>query len=193
MLDVYAGGRWILVDVTGGNLPLVLIAGEDRERAFRCGMRGRMVYRQEHLRLRRAEVRLGDLLLTMSEFHVSDLHFQYVFDQGLGLHISPHAFVGVYFDWGRERSAQWQQHYTRRAADAGLPRPAFFHEANLAGVPDPASHELLSRTLVSLRAHYPDRHYGGDFTFVWQPLTAAFGRGERIGRDVRALLGEDGS
>ena len=101
-----------LLDVSNGNLPLLFITGADLRRYLKSGYRARMVYSVEQMNLRRISTWAGDALLTLSEFHVPDLHVQYIFKQALGLHISSTAFVGAFFDYGGIHSARYQGHYT---------------------------------------------------------------------------------
>lgn len=187
LLGFKIGGREYLADVSNGNLPLLFLAGADMHRYLAAGYRARMVYHVEHMNLRRVSNWAGDALLTLCEFHVPDLHFQYIFDQALGLHISPKAYVGAFFDYGGIRTARYQGHYTALADALRLPCPRFIREGNLQSVPDEALRETLFRVLVALREHYANPHYTGDFTFVVQPLG---GRSvpPRISRAVRGYL-----
>ena len=173
-LDVQAelAGQTILIDATNGNLPFTFLSSADAQRRIRGGMRARMVYRTERLKLAEASNLAGDIMLTVSEFHVPDLHFQFMFDHGLGLHISAAAYLGVFFDWGGERSRLMQNYYSRAARRRRMPFPRFVHEANLLSVPDENLRQLLERVLHALRAQYQRREYTGDFTFVIQPLTS---------------------
>ena len=104
LLGFEVGGDEYLVDVTNGNLPLLFLTGVDLRRYVKAGYRGRMVYSCERMNLRRVSTWAGDALLTLCEFHVPDLHFQYVFKQELGLHISPQAYIGAFFDYGGIRT-----------------------------------------------------------------------------------------
>ncbi|MEM7396093.1 MAG: hypothetical protein AAF492_27480, partial [Verrucomicrobiota bacterium] len=126
-LEVRPGRRRLLIDVTNGNLPFLFREGDDVEHMLNGGYRGRMVYRSEKLHLKRATPLLGDLLLTLSEFHAPDLYFDYIFDQGLGLHIDRDLFVGVYFDWGGEQAARMERYYAANARKRRMPYPRFLH------------------------------------------------------------------
>jgi hypothetical protein len=122
---------------------------------------------------------------------VPELHLQYVFKQGLGLQISPQAYIGVYFDWGGEASALKQNYYSSRARKLRFPYPRFIHADNLASVPDPHLRTLLDRTRKALRHHYPDKTFTGDFTFVIQPLAPHFWTLPRVSESVKRLCLEE--
>lgn len=184
-------GHEYLTDVTNGNLPFLFLNERDMQRFLRGGYRGRMVYSTEQMRLRRISRWAGDALLTLSEFHVPDLHFQYIFEQSLGLHISSSMFVGAFFDWGGERSARYQQHYATLADEQRLPSTRFMHEANLHALPDAGLRHTLQRVLTALRERYVKRHhYTGDFTFVLQPLHPYNDPRAFISSNLRPLLTE---
>jgi len=188
LVEVRLAGGSYLVDATNGNIPLHFLDGADTERYLRGGMRARMVYDIDRVQLRRAGNRTGDTLLTLSEYHVPELQTQYIFEQGLGLHISDRAFVGVYFDWGGERSQLQQNYYARRARSRALPPPRFLHADNLGCIPDTNLRVLLERTLAALRDNCRDPAYTGDFTFVLQPLTGSFWMRPRVSPSVRAVI-----
>ena len=65
----------------------------------------------------------GDILLLISEFHLPFTHWDYTFDQGLGLAILPDMYVGAYFDWGGECTQRLQSHYSK--ISKRLPRSCF--------------------------------------------------------------------
>ena len=159
-----------LTDVSNGNLPLLFISGADLERYLTAGYRARMVFHVERMNLRRISNWAGDALLTLCEFHVPDLHFQYIFKQSLGLHISSTAYIGAFFDYGGVRSARYQAHYSALAESLRLPYPRFIHEGNRVSLPDEALQEMLKQALKALRTQYANPYYTGDFTFVIQPL-----------------------
>ena len=186
LLGLTLGETDYLVDVSNGNLPLLFISGDDLKRYLKSGYRGRMVYHSEQMNLRRISCWAGDALLTLSEFHVPDLHFQYIFKQALGLHISSEAFVGAFFDYGGIHSARYQGHYTAQAEPLRLPRPRFIRESNMHSLPDEALQKTLKKVLDALRKNYADPHYSGDFTFVIQPLN----RGRILPRISRDLVKE---
>lgn len=189
ILEITVGAERYVIDVTNGNIPLVFLDADDSDTLVRHGCRARMVYRVERLAMRRASTWVGDALETLSEYHVPELHLQYVFTQGLGLHISPGAYIGVYFDWGGESSALKQNYYSARARKLRFPYPRFVHAANMHSVPDEALSELLTKTLDALRHQYADKQYTGDFTFVIQPLAPHFWTMPRISASVKRLLG----
>jgi hypothetical protein len=188
LLEMNVAGNSYLVDATNGNIPFHFLDAADTERVLKAGIRSRMVYHVERMQLMRAGNRTGDALLTLSEYHVPDLQMQYIFEQGLGLHISDRAFVGVYHDWGGSRSQLQQNYYTRLALRLGYPPPRFLHEANFRSIADEFLRSLLEKTLEALRERYRDPAYTGDFTFVLQPLNATFWKRPRISRSVRETL-----
>ncbi len=188
MLEVRIDGRWHLLDPTGGNIPLAFLDNTDAETLIRHGYRARMVYRVDRLNLRRASTWTGDALLTLSEYHIPRLHLQYVFEQGLGLHISADTYLGVYFDWGGQSSELRQNYYASRARKVRFPYPRFIHENNLHSVPDPLLRDLLAKTLAALRHQYDNQEYTGGFTFVVQPLTPHFWTMPRVSDSVKGRL-----
>lgn len=181
-------GRDYLIDSTNGNVPLLFLDDAAMNRLIACRYRARMVYTVEELNLRRISKWTGDALLTLSEFHVPDLHFQYMFDQGLGLHISSQAYIGIFFDWGGERSARMQHYYASQAKRLRMRFPRFLHGSNLHSIPDKSLMKLLETVLYALRERYEQRHYTGDFTFVIQPLTSEFWRRPHVSASVARLL-----
>jgi hypothetical protein len=180
-----------LVDATNGNIPLMFLDQSDAELLLRYGYRARMVYRVDKLNLHRVSTWTGDAMLTLSEYHVPELHLQYVFEQGLGLYISNDLYLGVYFDWGGEASALKQNYYSALARRVGFPYPRFVHANNLESVPDEELRCWLKRTFDALRHQYPNRHYTGDFTFVIQPVKPDFWTMPRVSKSVRRLLGDE--
>jgi len=191
ILEITLGAERYVIDVTNGNIPMVFLDADDSDTLVSHGCRARMVYRVERLAMRRASTWVGDALETLSEYHVPELHLQYVFAQGLGLHISSKAYIGVYFDWGGERSALKQNYYSSQARGRRFPYPRFIHADNMHSVPDPALGKLLTQTLDALRLHYADKQYTGDFTFVIQPLTPYFWSMPHISTSVKHLLGSE--
>ena len=193
VLEVMIDGKPYLIDATNGNMPLSFLDQEDADRRVRYGQRARMVYVVDRLNLSRQSAWTGDAMLTFSQYHVPELHLQYVFQQGLGLHISRDLFIGVYFDWGGESSALRQNYYSDRARRCRFPYPRFIHSENLHSVPDAALADLLQRALAALRYQYSDVHYTGDFTFVIQPLVPNYWARPRVSSSVRRLLWEQPS
>jgi len=190
VLEVVIDGKPYLIDATNGNIPLSFLDKEDADRRVRYGQRARMVYVVDRLKLSRQSTWTGDAMLTYSQYHVPELHMQYVFQQGLGLHISRDLFIGVYFDWGGESSALRQNYYSARARRRRFPYPRFIHSENLHSVPDAALEDLLRRALAALRYQYTNAHYTGDFTFVLQPLKPNYWVRPRVSSSVRRLLWE---
>jgi len=190
LIVVEIGGGRFLIDTTNGNVPFLFLNDADMQPFLAHGMQARMVHAVEHLYLRRVPNWVGDVLLTLCEFHVPDLQFQYMFDQGLGMEITSSLYVGAYFDWGGSRSSLMQNYYAVRAKRLRLPYPRFIHEQNLSSVPGRGLRERLAAALGVLREQYADPYYTGDFTFVLQPL-AHFWKHPRISRSVRDMLWPD--
>ena len=188
LLEVCVAERRYLVDATNGNMPLVVADETYTEQLLQSGMLARMVYNVDRVKLRRVGQRTGDLLLTIGEFQVPDLQLQYIFEQGLGLHISDRAFLGVYFDWGGERSRLQQNYYMKLARQREYLMPRFIHSENLTSVPDESLRELITHLLKVLRERYDDPVYTGDFTFVLQPLSPNFWMRPRLGKPISEAM-----
>ena len=188
ILDIALDGHSYLVDVTNGNIPLVFATGTDRENLLEGGVRARMVYRTEKLKFRPCSTLTGDILHTLSEFHIPELHVQYIFSQGLGLHISNDLFIGVFYDWGGESSALQENHYTSTARKAGFPCPRFIHGENLACLEDLELRPLFTALLAALREQVSETDYSGDFTFVLQPISGSFWKLPRISSSIARNL-----
>ena len=184
ILELRLAGEFYLIDATGGNIPLLFVDAQDASAFFRSRMRARMVYRTDRIYLARASQWVGDALLTLSQYHVPELHLQYIFKQGLGLSIGPSLFLGVYFDWGGERSRLQQNYYASLAKRAGFPYPRFIHQENLGAVPNESLRKQLENTLAALRVFYENKNFTGDFTFVIQPILDNFWRRPRVTRSV---------
>lgn len=189
LIEIEIGGCWYLIDVTNGNIPLLFLDEADADLFIQNGYRSRMISNVECLNLQRMPRWAGDALLTISEYHVPDLHFRYVFDQGLGLLISRELFVGAFFSWGQEVQARMENHFSSLARSNRLLFPRFVHEGNLQSVADEFLQELLCKTLRCLREQYRSNYYTGDFIFVLQPLTTPFWQHPRISRSVSKALG----
>ncbi|MCH8217025.1 MAG: hypothetical protein IH892_09660 [Planctomycetes bacterium] len=184
ILEVCLAGKRYLIDATGGNIPLLFLDEQDASAYFNGATRSRMVYRTERLHLSRVSEWVGDALLTLNQYHVPELHLQYIFKQGLGLSIGPSLFLGVYFDWGGERSNLQQNYYASLAKHAGFPYPRFIHPENLDAIPNENLRKQLENTLAALRVFYQNKNFTGDFTFVIQPILDNFWRRPRVTRAV---------
>ena len=191
LLGFELDGEEYLADVSNGNIPLTLLSSDDMNSYLDAGYRARMVFHVERMNLRRISTWAGDALLTLSEFHIHDLPFQYIFKQALGLHISSKTYVGAFFDYGGIQSAPYQPHSASLAQTNRLPFPRFIHEANLASLPDQALQETLTQALHALREQYDNPYYTGDFTFVIQPLNNDRWQRPRISKSIRELLFSD--
>ena len=184
ILEMRLAGKFYLVDATGGNIPLLFVDEQDASAFFRSPMRARMVYRTDRIHIARVSEWVGEALLTLSQYHVPALHLQYIFKQGLGLSIGPSLFLGVYLDWGGERSRLQQSYYASLAKRAGFPYPRFIHQENLAAVPNESLRKQLENTLAALRVFYENQSFTGDFTFVIQPILDNFWCRPRVTRSV---------
>jgi len=188
LLEIEIGIDKFLVDVTGGNIPLTFLDKGDSGRLIKGGFKARMVYKVDRLNLARTSNWVGDTLLTLSQYHVPDLHLQYIFQQGLGLQISNQIYIGVYFDWGGEYSARMQNHYATLAQKVRFPFPRFIHSNNIQSVPDKSLFTLLDKALIALHNEYKDKNYTGDFTFVIQPLRPHFWAMPRVSKSIKKVL-----
>ena len=184
ILELCLAGKPYLIDATGGNIPLLFLDEHDASAFFSCPMRARMVYRTDRLHLARVSEWVGDALLTLSQYHIPELHLQYIFKQGLGLSIGPSLFLGVYLDWGGERSRLQQSYYASLAKRGGFPYPRFIHPENLDAIPNENLRKQLENTLAALRVFYENKSFTGDFTFVIQPILDNFWRRPRVTRAV---------
>ena len=185
LIELHIGDEDYLIDTTNGNFPFMFLNSNDSKGFLRSGIRTRMVYNTERIKLRRMKKITGDLLLSLSQFHIPELHFQYIFKQGLGLQITSSCFIGVYFDWGGERSMTQQNYYSSMARKVGFPYPRFLHENNLDSIPDKNLRDMLRDLLYSLREIYNHSHYTGDFTFVWQPVINNFWESPKVSRSLK--------
>lgn len=188
LLEIEICGNRFMLDVTGGNIPLTFLDKCDSDGFIKNGFRARMVYKSDKLNLARTSNWVGDTLLTLSQYHVPDLHLQYIFEQGLGLLISRQAFIGVYFDWGAEHSTRMQNHYSALARKVRFPFPRFIHSNNIHCVPDKSIIVLLEKALNALHNEYKDRNYTGDFTFVIQPLLPHFWAMPRVSKSIKKFI-----
>ncbi len=159
-----------LIDVTNGNIPFLFLDEKDSITRLNAPMRLRMVYHMDRFYLKEVSEIVGDGILTISEFHIQDLYYQYIFKQQLGLSISEQVYLGVYFDWGGERSEQMQTFYATNAKKLKYPYPIFINERNIDSLEDENTKKLLKKFENSLRNIYCNKHYTGGFTFVIQPL-----------------------
>ena len=187
-LELQIADERILVDTTNGNVPMLFLTETDSEPYFNTRFTARMVYQQDHLHITRVPQWVGDTMLTLSEYHIPELHYQYVFDQELGLHISDTAYIGVYHDWGAKQSARIQHHYAALAQRIHLPYPFFIQANSLDSVPDRNLAQLLRQTLETLRVHYLQTPYTGDFTFILQPLKGHFWQKPRVSSSIQQIL-----
>ena len=190
LMEIKIGNENYLVDSTNGNFPFMFLDSNDSGKYFEAGIKTRMVYNTEKIKLRRTTKITGDILLTLAEFHIPELHFQYIFKQGLGIQISSNFYVGVYFDWGGDRSMNQQNYYSSMAKKVGFPYPRFLHIKNLESLPDEGLRKTLEKILYALRDRYKNSEYTGDFTFVVQPITNNFWKSHRISESVINKLGK---
>ena len=190
LMEINIGNENYLIDSTNGNFPFMFLDSNDSKKYFKAGIRTRMVYNTEKIKLRRTTKITGDILLTLSEFHIPELHFQYIFKQGLGIQITSKFFVGVYFDWGGERSMAQQNYYSSMAKKVGFPYPRFLHKNNLDSLPNEGLRKILDEIIHALRLRYSHSEYTGDFTFVLQPITNNFWESPRVSKSVVNKLGK---
>ncbi len=189
LMEIHIAEQNYLVDTTNGNIPFMFLSDTESEKFLRSGIRARMVYNTEKIKLRKTTKITGDILLTLSEFHIPELHLQYIFKQGLGIQIFSEFFLGVYFDWGGQRSAVQENYYSSMAKKVGFPYPRFLHQNNLDSLPDEGLRKVLNEVLNALRCRYDRSEYTGDFTFVLQPIVDNFWKSPRVSEAVINKLG----
>ena len=190
LLKIIIGRTSFLVDVTNGNMPFLFLQGKDISPRFKAPMRLRMVYHIDRFHLKEVSELVGDGILTVSEFHIKDLYYQYVFKQQLGLSISNNIYLGVFFDWGGERSEQMQTFYAANAKKLRYPYPLFIHEDNVDSLTDENTKKIIKELDKSLRSIYKYKHYTGGFTFVIQPLHQFRWNDWQISNGVKAMVND---
>ena len=89
------GNEEYLVDSTGGNIQFLFVNSDEAKRFFKKGYKARMFSKVDRLFLYPLENTSGDILLFISEFHLPFAHWDYTFDQGLGLAILTDMYVGA--------------------------------------------------------------------------------------------------
>ena len=191
ILEVELSDKTYLIDTTNGNIPFLFLMKTDSDNLMRGSMRSRMVYNTEKIKLRRSTGITGDILLTLGEYHIPDLHLQYILEQGLGIQISAECFLGVYLDWGGERSALQQNYYSSMARKVGFPYPRFLHQGNLKSLSDEGLRKVIEEVLFALHKCYANSSYTGDFTFILQPINNNSWRQPRISSQVIECLGKE--
>jgi len=189
MLEVAVAGDRYLVDATGGNIPLLFLNTHDAAPYLSAGYRSRMFSKVERLALRRTAPEIGDGLLMLCEYHLPDLHYGFIFEQGLGLAILSNLYIGACFDWGGERSAILHTHHATVARRQRLPYPLLLNDQTDALLPCDALLDLLREVRHRLKHDVADPHYSGDVEIVLQPLQDNFWRRPRLSAEVWGALG----
>ena len=183
------GNEDYLVDSTGGNIQFLFVNSDEAKRFFKNGYKARMFSKVDRLFLYPLEKSAGDILLLISEFHLPFTHWDYTFDQGLGLAILPDMYVGAYFDWGGECTQRLQSHYSKISKRLGFESPLFVEpgatkesEGTLLGV----NYEVLINEMI--RQYWNSEFYTGHISLCLQPYSFDFWRLPVLSNKAKNLL-----
>jgi hypothetical protein len=183
------GSKEYLVDSTGGNVQFLFVNSDDSSRLFKMGYKARMFSQVDRLFLYPLEKTAGDILLLISEFHLPLTHWDYTFDQGLGLAILPDRYVGAYFDWGGECTQRLQAHYSKVSKRLGFRPPVFIEsdldkesEGNLLGV----KYDIIMKEMMS--QYWNSEFYTGRISLCIQPYSFDFWRLPVMSNNTKNLL-----
>ena len=190
LLEVDVNEETYLIDMTGGNVPLIFLNEKDAEVYFKKGYSVRMVSQTDMLFLHRVPQWIGDAHLLVCEYHLSDAHFDLAFDQDLGLEISETQYVAAYFDYGGESSNRMRNHYEKLGISQKLDPPIFINEQTSHIPATDHSLDFFKDARTSILHSYHDPSYTGDVTIVVQPLRNNFWRKPMISRNLLPILKE---
>ena len=174
LLEVYLGEDTYLVDVTGGNVPLMFLNQSDSKTFFESGYSVRMVSRTDKLFLSRIPRWVGDAHLFVCEYHLPDAHFDLTFDQDLGLEITGNQYTGAFFDYGGEHSDRMYKHYEQISARENLARPIFINKTTTSNQTVNKGIQFYQNVRANILDCYHDKNYTGDITIVILPLNSNF-------------------
>jgi len=180
-VDVY------LVDVTGGNVPLMFLNQSEAKTFFESGYSVRMVSRTDKLFLSRIPLWVGDAHLTVCEYHLPDAHFDLTFDQELGLEITDHQYTGAFFDYGSEHSGRMRKHYQQISARQNLAPPLFINKTTKPDQPIERGIEFYQNARANILDCYRDKNYSGDITIVIQPLNSNFWSKPMVSQELESI------
>lgn len=188
LLEVEMADEKYLVDVTGGNVPLLFLNAADSQPFFKAGYPVRMVSLMDKLFLSRVPEWIGDAHLLICEYHLANAHYDLVFDQDLGLEISPEHYIAAFFDYGGDSSKQIRDHFRQLSTSQQLEPPLFITGKE----PVPEENGGLIRFFADARRRiidtYPDPNYTGDIGVVIQPLKNNFWRQPMLSSQLHSLL-----
>lgn len=188
LLEVTLGPETYLVDVTGGNVPLLFLNQADAAPFFKAGYSVRMVSRNDRLFLSRVPEWIGDAHLLVCEFHLPDAHFDLAFEQDLGLEISDDQYLAAFFDYGGEQSARMRAHFEKLGARQKLDPPIFINAQTKSIPATGRGFDFFQSARSSILECYPDKNYTGDITLVLQPLQNNFWRQPMISRELNPII-----
>jgi len=190
LLEVDINEETYLIDVTGGNVPLLFLNGKDAEAYFKAGYAVRMVSRTDKLFLHRVPTWIGDAHLLVCEYHLPDAHFDLAFDQDLGLEISEGQYLAAFFDYGGDHSSRLRAHYEKLGTSQKLAPPIFINEQTSRIPVTEHSLDFYQNTRANILQAYDNPNYTGDCTIVVQPLKKNFWRNSMISKELVPILKE---
>jgi len=190
LLEAQIGDEKYLVDVTGGTVPLLFLNASDAQPFFEAGYPMRMVSRMDKLFLTRVPAWIGDAHLLICEYHLADAHYDLVFDQDLGLEISPEHYIAAFFDYGGDSSTQIRNHFRQLSSSQRLEPPLFITENEPAPVYAGRNIRFFADARERIIETYPDPNYTGDIGVVIQPLKNNFWRQPMLSGELQPLLEE---
>jgi len=190
LLEVDVNTETYLIDVTGGNVPLLFLNGKDAEAYFKTGYAVRMVSRTDKLFLHRVPTWIGDAHLLVCEYHLPDAHFDLAFDQDLGLEISEGQYLAAFFDYGGDHSSRLRAHYEKLGTSQKLDPPIFINDQTNHVPVTEHSLDFYQDTRANILQAYDDPNYTGDCTIVVQPLKNNFWKNPMISRELAPILKE---
>jgi len=186
LLEVCLGENTYLVDVTGGNVPLMFLNQSEAKTFFESGYSVRMVSRTDKLFLSRIPQWLGDAHLVVCEYHLPDAHFDLTFDQDLGLEITDNQYTGAFFDYGGEHSDRMRKHYEQISARQNLTQPLFINKTTTPDQSVERGIQFYQDARANILDCYHDKNYTGDITIVILPLHSNFWSKPMISQELKS-------
>ena len=188
LIEVHLGKGIYLIDVTGGNVPLMVLNQSDAEPFFESGYSVRMVSRTDKLFLSRIPLWVGDAHLTVCEYHLPEAHFDLTFDQDLGLEITNDQYTGAFFDYGNEHTDRMRKHYERISTQQNLDPPLFINKTFIPNQPIKKGMQFYHNARNNILQNYRDKNYTGDITLVIQPLNNNFWSKPMISKELASFF-----
>ncbi len=190
LLEVEIGSDVYLIDVTGGNVPLMFLNESDSIPFYNSGYSVRMMSRTDKLFLSKIPEWIGDAHLAVCEYHLPDAHFDLSFNQDLGLEINDSLYTGVFFDFGGDQSEDMRAHFRKIGASQNLVSPKFFNKSsslvNVCG----RGAKFYQDARANILNSYNNRNYTGDITIVLQPLNKNFWSRPMVSQNIAELVEE---